>query len=102
MGRGRTREEEAQTHVHRWRSSGQTRAEYCARHGLNVHTFDGWRRKAEASVTLVPLTVRDAARAVPSAGTAMVLTCGEGVRLELNASVPAAWLVEVLRGLSAC
>jgi hypothetical protein len=58
---------------------------------LNVHTFDGWRRKVAASVTLVPST----------AGAAIVLRCGNGVRLELGASVSAAWLVEVLRGLNA-
>jgi hypothetical protein len=90
-------------HVRRWQCSGQTRAAYCADHGLNVTTFDGWRRRAKAAVTMVPLTVReDATRTTSPAGATIAVCCRNGIRLELGHDVAATWLADLLRALGAC
>ena len=92
-------------HVRRWQGGGQTRVAYCADHGLNVHTFDNWRRKANAPLTVVPVVVREeVAATIASAirSTTIVVSCRNGVRLELEPAVDVPWLIDLLRGLGAC
>ena len=46
-------------HVSAWRDSGQTRAAYCAAHGLSVSAFGYWiRRLHESDDETDPLWVR--------------------------------------------
>ena len=91
--------------------SGLSRRDWCAAHGINVHTFDYWRYRLRArppaklvrskrrSQALVPIVVSGAA----SASTASTITLRLPGGIELSAaSFDARWLADLVRELGAC
>lgn len=67
-----------------WERSGLTRAAFCRSRGLNLHTFDYWRRTLRGgSTALVPVVVapREATRSVCNALIEVVLP--DGIRLRV-------------------
>lgn len=88
-----------------WRSSGQTLAEYARAASVSPERLRRWSVKLGASTELfapvsgelVPLVVRP----TPSFGPVVIRLPGD-VTLELAdaSSAPAAWVVEVARGLA--
>ena len=66
-----------------WSRSGLTQVAYCAKHGVNIKTFQRWRGKAlagvvPATVTLVPVKFKAANR-----GGTIQLHSPSGWRVEL-------------------
>lgn len=96
-----------QQHVAAFEASGERRAAYCRRHGLNFWTFDGWRRRLQASAAtertpgqlLVPVMI-DAP--CPPHANMLEVRVGIGVRMSVPISVDAAWLGTLLRAASSC
>ena len=86
-------------HVEAWRASGQSRAEYCAAHGLSRQTFGWWAWRLDRqgrpgpAAHFLPVEVadvcdRDAAGAAP---------VGDETRIEI--ALPDGVMVRVGRGV---
>lgn len=94
-----------QGHVAAFDASGERRAAYCRRHGLNFWTFDGWRRRlrgtASPELGLVPVMVDSPCppRATP---TVIEVRVGSDVSLSVPTSVDANWLGTLLRKAASC
>ena len=94
-------------HIEGWQSSGLSQAEYCAQQRINVRTFtarlsDSRKQPAADSVAFVPVRIEETERdsiAAPTAA-AIVFTHAHGHRLELQSSVSAGWVAELLRCLA--
>lgn len=112
-----------------WSASGLTRSAFCAREGLNLSTFDYWRRrqlagaseakgaaKGQASRARLPVPVLHAQSVatarkrpaltllpltleVPPEFAVLRLNSPQGWCLEVPAGVAPAWLAELLRHL---
>jgi transposase-like protein len=89
-----------------WSRSGESRRAWCARHGINVHTFDYWRRrlrdfpvprKRKARTSLVPIVVAAATAAEP-----LELVLPSGVRLRVPSGSDVAQAAQLVRALGAC
>lgn len=89
-----------------WSRSGLSRRAWCDRHGVNVHTFDYWRRrlrevplpgKRKARRSLVPIVV---AAAVPVEPLELVLP--GGIRLRVPSDADVARVTALVRALGAC
>jgi transposase-like protein len=67
--------EEIRKLVEGFRTSGMTRREYCARHGIGMSTLDYWRRarQRQKPTTLVQVTMEEVQ---PQTGFAVVLANG--------------------------
>lgn len=84
-----------------WEASGLTQAAYCRQHGLNLHTFKGWRRRVTGAATRTPgLLPIQVAAAVPAPASTLVLRLAAGHALELPAATGPGWVAELLRGLA--
>jgi hypothetical protein len=88
-----------QEHIEAWQSSGLTQTEYCRQQDLNSRTFaarlSDYRKGGSGSVPkLIPVQVEKSETV-----EVLALHWGSGYRLELPCSMPAAWLVELVRGL---
>lgn len=86
-------------HVQAWRRSGLTRAVYCERHGLNIHTLGYWCQRVRAAKTsdsdtqFVPLQVKE----VASAAKGMLeLQWPSGMQARIAAGLDAQWVATVL------
>ena len=93
-------------HIERWQSSGLSQVEYCAQQCINVRTFtarlsDSRKHPAVDSVAFVQVRIEEAERDAIAAPTAaaIVFTHAHGHRLELQPSVSASWVAELLRCL---
>jgi hypothetical protein len=77
--------------------SGLSRRAWCAARGLSVGSLDAWRYRLrrEASGGLVPVVVTGAPQEPAST---IEVSCG-AVVVRLPASVDAAWLAALVRGL---
>ncbi len=91
-------------HTANWARSGQSRAEYCAAHGLKRDTFNKWvvrARKNHAqsdalpNLSWVPLTVK-----TEEASPGFVLRGASGWQLSLPMTVCPQWLAKLLRELA--
>ena len=82
-----------------WEGSGQTRAEFCRLRGLNVHTFDYWRRALRSATALVPVVV-EAGLAVTASVIEVVMP--DGVRVRVPAGCDAGQIGAVVSALRAC
>jgi hypothetical protein len=86
-------------HVKAWQASGMRQADYAASIGLNKETFHDWvkafglNRTPTASV--IPVRIQSSATV-----GAMKLTLREQVVLEWSQPPQAAWLVELIKGLT--
>ncbi len=97
-----------QQHVDAYRSSGLTQAEYAQRAGLAINRLGYWIRRdqdsqrpaapGQAALAAVPELLPVVVNPAPSSEG--LLLQGSGWTLSLPASVPASWLVTLLRGLS--
>ncbi len=101
-------------HVEAWRSSGQSRAEYCALHGLSRKTFDWWAWRldrqgrpapADPAAHFVPVEIadvcdRDEAEAAPVGDEARIeIALPDGVRVRVGRGVDGEALRRVLAAL---
>ncbi len=97
-----------------WERSGLSRRAWCARHGVNLHTLDYWRRRlrddapmrarAPARAGLMPLRVAAPAQRAapaPTAGVIEVLLPG-GIGLRVPAAMDADQVAALVRALSRC
>ena len=93
-------------HIALWSRSGLSRVSWCARHGVNVHTFDYWRRrlgdmpaqrKRVAGTALVPIMVT-----ATTAAERLEVVLPSGVRLHVPGGVDVAQVAELVRVLGAC
>ena len=61
---------EWQQQILAWQASGLTQAAYCQQHGLNPHTFKGWRRRVIGAAAhtpgLLPIQVAAVVPELPS------------------------------------
>jgi transposase-like protein len=89
-----------------WSDSGLIRSAWCDRHGINVHTFDYWRRRLlrepvsprrRSRTSLVPITVA----AAPPAEALELLLPG-GVRLRVPSGADVEQAAKLVRALGAC
>ena len=81
-----------------WERSGQTRAAFCRSRGLNLHTFDYWRRALrEASTALVPVVVETQQSAAPS--TVIEVLLPDGVRVRVPSGCEAAQVASLVSAL---
>ena len=88
-----------------WSRSGLSRGAWCARHGVNVHTFDYWRRRLRelpalrkrAGTALVPIRVTAA-----TAAERLEVILPSGVRLHVPGGVDVAQVAELMRALGVC
>ena len=80
-----------------WERSGQTRTAFCRSRGLNLPTFDYWRRVLRATSTeLVPVVVAGSSQVTPA--IEVVLPDGICVRVPAGCDVAQVGaLVSVLR-----
>jgi len=101
-------------HVEAWRSSGQSRGEYCALHGLSRKTFGWWAWRldrqgrpalADPAVHFLPVEIadvcdRDEAGAAPVGDeTRIEIALPDGVRVRVGRGVDGAALRRVLGAL---
>ena len=89
-------------HVEAWRASGQSRAEYCAAHGLSRKTFGWWawrldrqgrRAPADPAAHFVPVEIAE----VPDRDAGGAVPVGEEARIEI--ALPDGVTVRVGRGV---
>jgi hypothetical protein len=82
-----------------WERSGQTRAAFCRSRGLNVHTFDYWRRALRsASTALVPVVVsKEVAPSVVDAVIEVMLPDGIRLRVPRGSEAQVGAIVSALR-----
>ena len=95
---------EAERLVCEFEQSGLRRKEFCARRGLNVHTFDAWRKRIAqlgSAERIVPVEDHEAGRGsmragslVPSGQFRIVLT--DGLRIEVEPGFDAAELLRLI------
>ena len=86
--------EEKRRIVDGFATSGMTRREYCAKHGIAVRALDYWRLKRK------PKLVRVAMEGQPS-GTGFTLTLGNGRRIESSWSFAEADMARLIRAAEA-
>jgi transposase-like protein len=89
---------EWQQQILAWQASGLTQAAYCQQHGLNPHTFKGWRRRVIGAAAHTPGLLPIQVAAVVPAST-LVLRLASGHALELPAATGPGWVAELLRCL---
>jgi hypothetical protein len=105
-----------QEHLERWQQSGLSQAGYCRQAGINPKSLSArWlehKRDSEEPVTLIPVELTELTRefiasdsdrtepAKPIVSPMLNLHCRQGHRLELPLSISAAWLAQLLKGLS--
>ena len=99
-------------HVRRWRSSGLTRAAYCAEHGVKAATLSYWAwrlDKAQRAVVpapmapaFVPIQVVAGTVPMPAATVPMLVevSYGSGLRLGLPAGIDVVWAAALVRALA--
>ena len=99
-------------HVEAWRASGQSRAEYCAAHGLSRKTFGWWAWRlnrqerpapADPAAHFLPVEIaevpdRDEAGAAPVEAR-IEIALPDGVRVRVGRDVDGAALRRVLAAL---
>lgn len=87
-------------HVQAWRRSGLTRAVYCERHGLNIHTLGYWCQRmreakaVESDTCFVPLQMKGAAP-IEKDGV-LELQWPSGMQARIAAGLDAQWVATVL------
>ncbi len=86
--------EEVRRIVEGYATSGMTRREYCAKHGIAVSTLDYWRLKQK------PKLVRVAIEGQPF-GPGFTLTLGNGRRIESSWSFAEADMTRLIRAAEA-
>lgn len=90
-----------------WARSGLSRRAWCGKHGLNVHTFDYWRRRLRAEPKpsgrrrgsgrdLVPIMV------APALAAAVELRLSGGLQLSIPPGADPAQVAALVRALQAC
>ena len=82
-----------------WERSGQTRAAFCRLRGLNLHTFDYWRRVLrERSTALVPVVLPQAvAGSVVDVVIEVMLPDGIRLRVPRGSEAQVGAIVSALR-----
>jgi len=98
---------EAERLVCEFEESGLRRKEFCARRGLNLHTFDAWRKRIAqlgSAEKIVPVEIVEdheagrgsmrAGSAVPNGQFRIVLT--DGLRIEVELGFDAAELLRLI------
>lgn len=91
-----------------WTRSGLSRRAWCGKHGLNVHTFDYWRRRLRAEPKprrgrrstgkgLVPIVVAPAL-----AVAAVELRLPDGLQLSIPPGADPAQVAALIRALQEC
>jgi transposase len=104
MSRGQPRDPRKEQfwrdHLRRWQASGLSVRAYCAQHHLAVPSFYAWRRtlaqrRGQSSVP-APLTFVPLHLAPETATPLLEVLLGNGRRLRLHPSVPAAVVRDLL------
>ena len=77
-------------------SSGKTRREYCAEHGISISTLDYWRRKHNPKPKLVEVAIEP-----QQTGPGFALVLANGRRIESSWKFTEADLLRVIRAAEA-
>jgi hypothetical protein len=88
--------EERQRLLKEFEGSGQTRREFCERHGLAVATLDSWRRGRKRRPRLVEVAI-----AAPPSGAGFALILCNGRRIESSWGFAEADLARLIRAAEA-
>lgn len=89
-----------------WSRSGLSRRAWCDRNGINVQTFDYWRRRLrelpalrqrKAPAALVPIVL-----ASPAASEPVELVLPSGLRLRVPSDADAVRVATLVRALGTC
>jgi len=89
MAQGKSRdlrkEQQWRRWIHQWQASGLSVRAFCARHGLSLPSFYGWRRQLRqrdaAATRFVPVRVVPEEEPAPAGGVEIVLARGRRVRV---------------------
>ena len=93
-------------HVRRWRSSGLTRAVYCAEQGVKAATLSYWAwrlDKAQRAIVPAPMTPTFVPVQLAPAATAPMLvevSYAGGLRLGLPVGIDVVWAAALVRALA--
>ena len=90
------RKQEIRRLVAGYATSGLTRREYCAKHGIAVTTLDYWRRREKNEPKLVPVEIEGRL-----ATTGFVLALANGRRIESSWKFVEADLERLIRAAEA-
>ena len=91
-------------HVKQWQASGLSKADYAVQIGVSKDAVRDWVRDfgvvapaipSHPSATLVPVRIAPSPQS-----NSLKLTRPDGLVLEWNEPPPAAWLIELMRGLA--
>ena len=88
--------EERQRLLKEFEASGQTRREFCERHGVALVTLDSWRKKRKRKPKLVKVTI-----AAQASGPGFALILCNGRRIESPWSFAEADLARLIRAAEA-
>jgi transposase-like protein len=77
-------------------TSGKTRREYCAEHGISITTLDYWRRKHQLKPKLMEVAIEP-----QQAGSGFVLVLANGRRIESSWRFAEADLLRLIRAAEA-
>ena len=88
--------EDALLLVAAYEASGQSRREFCARHGLAVPTLDLYRKRARASVAETRLLAVEGRPAASVARSSLTVVLHNGRRIEMGGSFDAGLLTELI------
>jgi transposase-like protein len=82
-----------------WERSGRSRRAWCESNGVNLHTFDYWRRQLRSEPGLLPLVVEPVVEAAPAQ---VEIVLANGVVLRMPLMVDTERLVHWVRALQSC
>lgn len=101
-----SKREQWEVRISAWERSGLSRQSWCAKHGINVHTLDYWRRRVRDEAAprrhltgtgLVPVVVA-ATAGVP----ALELRLRDGVQLSIPPGADVMQVAALVRALQTC
>jgi hypothetical protein len=86
-----------------WERSGQPRAAFCRSRGLNLHTFDYWRRVLRApSTALVPVVVTARRAEAVAMPPVVEVVLPDGIRVRVPTGFEAAQVATLVSALRGC
>lgn len=88
--------------IAQWQHSGLSRRAWCARHGINPHTLDYWRRRLPTSAGVLPIAMVPEAPLSGPMATVVELSLPGAITLRVALTADAAQVVRWVQALRAC
>ena len=88
--------------ITRWRSSGQTRAEFCGEHQLKLHTFNYWLNKQRIGEASEDRVIVNEFVALPiseedRSNESLQITYGNGAKIIFGVGTPVSYIRSLLQ-----